>query len=340
MTPVFAQITETIDTLNKAIEAAPSLVAPQIMPEMDFFMKAGILLMPVIVLSALAIYIFFERRQIKRRNNETDKDIGDNKQNLKNIPDFDDLIFETRNREYGAYYVRKRYNYYLAISTFVAIFITCSATIIPFIINAKSYNKITANAQRYIQVQMEAFTPPEEKIILPPPPAPPAAGLAKEIRYLPPEIVDTIITTANTLATTEEALAYTGDTTVVENVTGFGNTELDGEGGSEFDEPFIIVEEMPTFMGGDINTFRLWVQKRANYPPAAVENNIKGRVILAFIIEKDGSVSNITVVKGVHPLLDEEAIRVVSSSPRWNPGIQRGYTVRVRYTMPIIFQFD
>lgn len=261
------------------------------------------------------------------------------KQNLKNIPDFDDLIFESRNKEYGAYKLRKEYKYILAISTLIAIFIACCAALIPFYIAKKSATRIIPGGQRYIQVQMDEFIPPEEQIILPTPP-PPGLGQVKELRYLPPEIVDTVITTERTLVTTDEAIAYAGDTTIVEPIAGFGDILSEGEGGSATEETFVIVEEMPTFMGGDINTFRQWVQKRTRYPSTAIENDIKGKVTLTFIIEKDGSVSNIAVVKGVHPLLDDEAIRVISSSPRWRPGLQRGHAVRVRYTMPLIFQFE
>jgi protein TonB len=258
---------------------------------------------------------------------------------MKKIPDFDDLIFESRNKEYGAYKLRKEYKYVLAISTFIGIFIACCAALIPFYIEKKSADRIIAGGQRSIQVQMDEFIPPEEKLILPPPP-PPGLVQAKEIRYLSPEVVDTVITTERTLVSTDEAIAYAGDTTIVEPVGGYGDILSEGEGGSEIEEAFIIVEEMPTFMGGDINSFRQWVQKRTSYPALAIENNITGKVILTFVIEKDGSVSSITVVKGVHPLLDDEAIRVISLSPKWRPGLQRGHAVRVRYTMPLIFQFN
>ncbi len=340
MIVTLSHLTQNIDTLYQAIDEVPANSITQTLPEMGFIMKGGIILLPVVILTILAIYIIFERYYITKHHTAGDAHANSKRYNQGNIPNFDDLIFESLNKEYGAYFLRKRYNYYLAISTFVAIFIACSAIIVPFRIAAKSYSKIAADARRVIQVQMDAFVPPEEKILLPPPPAPPTAGMAKQIRYLPPEIVDTIITEASALVTTEEALEYSGDTTVVEPISSFGDFSLDGEGVPGGDEPFIIVEEMPAFMGGDLNSFRQWVQKRAIYPQEAADNDIKGKVMLGFIIERDGSVSNITVVKGVHPLLDEEAIRVVSSSPKWKPGIQRGHPVRVRYTMPIIFQFQ
>ena len=103
------------------------------------------------------------------------------------------------------------------------------------------------------------------------------------------------------------------------------------------DKPFFMVEVMPTFKGGDINNFREWVQKRTNYPQAAIENKIRGTVYLTFIVEKDGSVSNVTILKSVHPLIDSEAIKAIAASPRWSPGLQRGQPVRVRYQISLNF---
>lgn len=257
------------------------------------------------------------------------------KQEQRNIPDFDDLIFESRNKEYGAYKLRKDYKWILAVSTFIAVFIACCLAIIPFYVENSS-RKVTAVGARYVPVQMDDFIPPKEEYYLPAPP-PPSSGQMQEIKYVPPEIVDTVFTREQTLVTTDEALAYSGDTTVVGNAPGFSDDLLSGEGGSEFGEAFLIVEEMPRFMGGDINKFRQWVMRRAIYPEEAISNNIKGTVVLTFIVEKDGSVSNVTIVKAVHPLLDDEAKRVISSSPRWSPGLQRGLAVRVRYSIALIF---
>ena len=102
--------------------------------------------------------------------------------------------------------------------------------------------------------------------------------------------------------------------------------------------PFVMVEEKPKFMGGDENTFTRWVAERLVYPEIAKENSVQGRVILQFRVNTDGSVSDVTVVRGVDPSLDREAVRVVSSSPRWEPGRQRNKPVRVVYTFPVIFQ--
>ncbi len=102
-------------------------------------------------------------------------------------------------------------------------------------------------------------------------------------------------------------------------------------------EIFFIVEDMPTFQGKDVNAFRDWVAKRLKYPEIAAENGIQGRVYVQFVVEPDGHVDNVKVIRGVDPSLDAEAVRVVKSSPRWTPGKQRGKPVRVAYTIPIVF---
>jgi protein TonB len=106
------------------------------------------------------------------------------------------------------------------------------------------------------------------------------------------------------------------------------------------EEIFVIVEDMPKFKGGDINTFREWVQKRVRYPELAAENGIQGRVFITFVVETSGNVSNVTVSRSVDALLDEAAKEAVSASPKWEPGMQRGRPVRVRYSIPIIFQLQ
>lgn len=104
------------------------------------------------------------------------------------------------------------------------------------------------------------------------------------------------------------------------------------------DAPLIKAEVMPTFQGGDLNTFRQWVQKQLRYPQIALENNITGRVTLQFVIEKDGRLTGIKVLASPDSSLSEEAIRVVQSSPKWTPGKQRNQPVRVSFTLPVMFQ--
>ena len=102
--------------------------------------------------------------------------------------------------------------------------------------------------------------------------------------------------------------------------------------------PFQLVEEKPSFQGGDANQFSKWVNQRLVYPEIAKENGVQGRVTLQFTVEKDGTVTKVKVLRGVDPSLDKEAVRVVSMSPKWKPGKQRDRAVPVTYTFPVIFQ--
>ena len=101
----------------------------------------------------------------------------------------------------------------------------------------------------------------------------------------------------------------------------------------------ISFEQRPTFNGGDAREeFPKWVYSKLEYPDVARENGISGRVFLQFTVEKDGTVTNVRVLRGVDPALDQEAIRVVQSSPKWTPAKQRDKAVRVSFSFPIVFQ--
>ena len=106
----------------------------------------------------------------------------------------------------------------------------------------------------------------------------------------------------------------------------------------EEDQPFLIAETMPSFQGGDLNTFRNWVQQNVKFPQIALENGIQGRVVLSFVIEKDGRLTNIQVLQTPDRSLSDEAIRVLRKSPKWSPGKQRNQVVRVKYTLPVDFR--
>ena len=101
--------------------------------------------------------------------------------------------------------------------------------------------------------------------------------------------------------------------------------------------PFQMVEQKPSFNGGDANDFSKWVNEHIVYPESAKTNNTQGRVTLQFTVGADGSVTNVRVLRGLDPDLDKEAVRVISSSPKWNPGRQNGQPVNVTYMFPVVF---
>jgi len=107
---------------------------------------------------------------------------------------------------------------------------------------------------------------------------------------------------------------------------------------AEEEIPFVLVEVKPTFQGGDANAFSRWVNQHLSYPDIAKENGVQGRVLLQFTVGTDGSVSAVKVLRGIDSSLDQEAVRVVSASPKWTPGRQRDRAVKVTYTFPVFFQ--
>ena len=107
---------------------------------------------------------------------------------------------------------------------------------------------------------------------------------------------------------------------------------------AEDDTPFLVAETMPTFRGGDLIAFRQWVQTTVHYPEEAMRERVQGRVVLTFIVERDGSVSNIRVLQSPDERLTKEACRVVAEATGWSAGLQQGKPVRVRYTLPVDFR--
>lgn len=180
-------------------------------------------------------------------------------------------------------------------------------------------DSVVVDEEEMIAIQQE--TPP------PPPEAPNIPVLSDNI-----DIVDDDITVDDDMFMNLEDDAATG----VE--IGDYIEEVVEETIVEEEIPFQLVEEKPSFNGGDANEFSKWVNSQLVYPEIAKENGVQGRVTLQFTVETNGSVTNVRVLRGVDPSLDAEAVKVVKSSPKWTPGKQRDRAVRVSYTFPVIFQ--
>jgi protein TonB len=252
--------------------------------------------------------------------------------------DFDDLIFESRNKEYGAYILRRRYNLKVIISIIIASSIFIAFIVFPYLqALSKSHDAGREIRPRYVEVKMEKMEPPKEEIIIPPAPDPPPPNTITNIKYVAP----VVLPAEKPQPTVDEVLASNPANEQL-LVAGRGNSDelITGQEGDSSDEAFITVEIRPTFKGGDIEKFRDWVQKRTNYPQIAQDNGIQGKVILTFVVEKDGSVSNVRVVKSVDKILDDEAVKAIMASPKWSPGLQMGRPVRVRFYIPLVFSFN
>ena len=170
-------------------------------------------------------------------------------------------------------------------------------------------------------VALQQETPP------PPPEAPNIPVLSDQI-----DIVDDEIKVDDLFVSLED------DANTGVEIMDYREEEVQEEEVEEEAIPFQLVEEKPSFNGGDANEFSKWVNSKLVYPEIAKENGVQGRVTLQFTVEADGRVTNVKVLRGVDESLDKEAVRVVSSSPKWKPGKQRDRAVKVTYTFPVIFQ--
>lgn len=245
---------------------------------------------------------------------------------------FEEIVFSHRNKEYGAYDLRKRYKKYLMVAFFLSFFIISSAVVVPLINSYYNKNKQKKLLEKAVTVELEDLedAPP------PPPPPPPPAALEAQVRFVAPVVVDTVKEEVQ-LATFEEnieaAVAEAPPTEII--------VEEKKEEVIEKEEPaFLVVEEPATFQGGDLSNFNTWVGQNIKYPQLAVENGISGKVYVQFAVNAKGQVVDAKVLRGVDPSLDQEAIRVVQSSPKWTPPKQGGRPVKQLFTLPVIFKLQ
>lgn len=177
--------------------------------------------------------------------------------------------------------------------------------------------------QEIVEVEMTEITRQEEPKQEPPKVAAPVISDVLQV-------VDNEIETDTDLSIFD--MESSDDTEIVIRDVGGQEEELQEE-----ETPVLIAETMPSFEGGTINDFGNWVKSRIKYPTIAAENNITGRVVLSFVVEKDGSLTDLKVLATPDKSLSDEAMRIVKQSPKWAPGEQRGMKVRVQVMLPVVF---
>lgn len=163
----------------------------------------------------------------------------------------------------------------------------------------------------------------------PPPPPPPPAPVTVEVLNV---VEDDVQLDQQDIISSEDNQKVAQQQTYVAPVV----QEEEEESAQQI---FTVVEEMPKFPGGDGELLK-FIGKSIKYPVIAQENGIQGRVICAFVVNRDGTVVDAEVLRGVDPSLDKEALRVIGTMPKWTPGKQRGKPVRVKYTVPITFRLQ
>ncbi|MCC8146283.1 MAG: energy transducer TonB [Bacteroidales bacterium] len=261
-----------------------------------------------------------------------------------------DLIFEGKNKSYGAYVLRDESSNRHLKALVIVFLVGLAAIYVPGWISSLIPEKLEDEGRdNYVVTEVELSNieseVPEENIIreianVPPPPV-----LKQTIQFTPPVIAKDEEVGDEDLMATQQELTDSNAAISVATVAGVSEGGIDIADlednkvivQAEVVEPFSHVEQMPRFGSGDQDLME-YLTKNIKYPPIAAEQGIQGTVVLRFVVNPDGSVSNVEVIRPLNPNLDKEAVRVVSSMPKWRPGEQNGVKVPVYYSLPVRFR--
>jgi periplasmic protein TonB len=246
---------------------------------------------------------------------------------------WDDVVFQYRNKDYGAYDLRSRYPQVLSISAWIVIGLFIIVAVGPFIFQKGPGEKSSSGTRKIEYAELKA-APPIEKIEVPKP------AVAK---YVAPKVTQEEVKPNEELPTIGQATAQV-DNTPIETAK-----PVEEEKPVEVVPPPAPVEEVkpppepvkdviidPQFPGG-LKECSKWLQKHLEYPAMAVRMGIEGKVVVQFTVDTNGKISNATVVQSLHRLCDQEALRLVKSMPDWTPGEKNGVKTTATYTLPISF---
>ena len=267
-----------------------------------------------------------------------------------------DLMFENRNKEYGAYVLRRQTTSRNIKSIIIVLILF--ALVMAYMVAMNAYNEYQKAHQAQTQVteltalaEQKKEAKVERKEVV----------KQEKIEQVVEKVKSSIKFTAPVIKKDDEVrpedeMKSQDEIMNSKVAVGFANVIGNDENGEvlkakealvtepvkpkeEENKVFDVVEQMPSFPGG-MAALMAYLQKSIKYPPVAEENGIQGRVVCTFVVERDGSVTDVRVAKSVDPSLDKEAVRVVSAMPRWIPGKQNGQSVRVKYTLPVTFRLQ
>lgn len=266
-----------------------------------------------------------------------------------------DMVFAGRNQSYGAYVIRKNTGKRNLISIIAVILLAIACQIGLTIKNIADEAAAKRAAMTQV-VELSALQQPkkeakveQKKINIEPEKV--VEKVKSSIKFTAPVIKkDEEVKPEDELKTQDELMSTK---TAIGSFDVKGNDDANGEilkakeviaqpeppKHEEENKVFDVVEQMPSFPGGDAALME-YLSKNVKYPVVAQENGVQGRVTVTFVVERDGSVTDVKVVRSVDPSLDREASRVISSMPRWIPGKQNGSAVRVKYTVPVTFRLQ
>jgi len=253
-----------------------------------------------------------------------------------------DVVFTDRNKAYGAYELRKKSGFNTTKALIIGVAAFVFAISLPTIINIiagfipKKEDKV-----KIVPVVLQPPPPVNKQKPPPPPPEPPKPKI-DQVKFPPPVVKPDNEVKEQPPTVKELEVADPGQKTqkgdpnadiVINTPVGNGDEKAVTEDENKI---FTAVEQEPTPNGG-IGKFYKYLGDNIRYPAVAKENNIQGKVFLTFVVEKDGSITDVKVLRGIGSGCDEEAVRVLRNAPKWKPGIQNGRPVRVQYQVPVSF---
>lgn len=250
------------------------------------------------------------------------------------IPSLDEIIFENRNQEYGAFELRENYYKYLILSFLIIVFILVGVVIIDYL--SDNHNGPKPEISHKVTINIDP-TPP---MVQPPPPPPPPSlnSIAGILNCQIPKIVDTI-------ASNSPELMGINDLDIINHNEFFDTTHkvyrILTMPESDLPEPaYTEVSEPATFQGKNINSFGKWVLENLRCTDEINAMEHDGRLEIHFIVNKSGSIEDVQITGSVNSRIDGEVVRVIKTSPKWKPGKLNGYVVRQRFVMPIVFRLQ
>jgi protein TonB len=270
----------------------------------------------------------------------------------------DDIVFANRNKEYGAYYLRRMYDSYMSKGMLTGL-LGFLLIIFGPTIYAKFQELVASQEEEFVMKEVTLAEPPPIDPKKPPPPPPPKIDpppIKDQIRFVPPKVMkDEKVVEEEPPPTVEEIKDKEIATETKKGEEGGVDQSLVEpeapppppppppppvvEEDPDEKKVYDFVAQKPEFPDGDKALFK-YLGENIKYPAIARENGIEGRVIVKFVVSRDGSISNAQVVRGIGGGCDEEALRVVKGMPKWKPGKNNGKPVNVTYTLPVAFKLE
>ena len=250
---------------------------------------------------------------------------------------WEDIVFENRNKDYGAYFIRKIYSRNVILAFVAMLLITALAIAEPTIAEFFRSNEDEGAKKKDLNRVVTLDQPPPIMPNTPPPPKVEVPPPTKTLKYVAPkvtkeEVVEEEIPTIEEIKKTEVSTESTeGTETVVFEEPVKAVVQQDDN------QIYTVVEQQPEFPGG-MEAMMKFIQKNMKYPPQARRMGLEGRVFIGFVVNMDGRITDVNVVKGFAMDCDKEATRVIGMMPAWKPGKQNGRAVRVRYVLPVNFK--